>query len=102
MTDTYFIGEERDVEHIKEYEHAARMNEVMHASLAIFCTNMTATEFRSGDYKETFLGVLSVLLNVYCAMLQRYNRARVYNALERLAERETYLENESLKKHLTQ
>ena len=40
-----------------------------------------------GKYKEASLSALvNIVGNLYPVMLQRYNRARIYNALEKMAE----------------
>jgi len=83
----YYIGKERSVSKLKEFETQTRFNECVHTPFMLFFTYKLAEDLANGSYTDAvFDAVIGVALNGYCVMLQRYNRARVYNTLDRLTE----------------
>lgn len=70
---------------LEEYEPATRIFESIHLGLQATLYNFNLINAISeGDIDKTISwGALSLCFNIYPIMLQRYNRARIYNALGR-------------------
>ncbi|MBI4448178.1 hypothetical protein HY643_04300 [Candidatus Woesearchaeota archaeon] len=79
----YFIGEKRNSESLKQFEKGSRLNERIHGPLTLFFLPLLAYSLGEDHYGTAIFNGLNILLNGYLTMLQRYNRARVYNVLER-------------------
>jgi len=90
-TGTYFIGKERNRKTIKQYEITARINELVHAPATAYFGYKLAEDLGCGNNSGAVGDVIWLLVNGYCTMLQRYNRARVYNTLDALDRREKML-----------
>lgn len=74
-----------DSSSLKKWEETTKQIEGLHLRFAGVMTGMTAGLVLLGKPEIAgFAGGLNVLLNGYPIMLQRYNRARIYNVLERL------------------
>lgn len=70
---------------LKEFEERTRFNEGIHISGGLLTGAFAALTFTILDYP--ILGTIPALLTVtqaYCIMIQRYNRVRIYNILERI------------------
>jgi len=76
---------ENTEETLKKYEQLTRSLELIHqAAQPLFLG--TAYIFCENDFNEvglTFFGA-NILVNAYPILLQRYNRARIYNRLEKM------------------
>lgn len=84
---TYFIGKERNKKTIKQYELNARVNELIHAPVVAFFGYQLAADLGNKNYSDAVADVIPFLINGYATMLQRYNRVRVYNTLDKLTKR---------------
>lgn len=83
---SYFIGKGYH-QNIGTYESMARISEVIHAPLVILgCVDLISGIGERDIGKIAGASALA-LVNAYCTMLQRYNRAKAYNILERRGER---------------
>lgn len=69
------------VEALKKWEPLTRVYETIH--LALLCINAPyiTEKLAEGDYTSSTI-IPNLLINVYPVMLQRYNRARMYNVFE--------------------
>lgn len=84
----YFVSQiDRNLKRLKRFESVGtRFNELVHTPLT-YLTGYTAfEEFSRGDIEGGLYYVGFSLANAYCTMLQRYNRARVYNTIEQKLE----------------
>ena len=83
---SYFIGRgsNKDVSH---YETLARISETVHMPLTILAGSALAPNVAEGDITNIIGASMGILINGYCTMLQRYNRARAYRILEKKGER---------------
>jgi len=78
----YFIGEKRNFESLRKFEKGTRFNELIHAPQSVYTGYMLSKELADENYVlATIYGTL-FLINSYSIILQRYNRARVYNVIE--------------------
>jgi hypothetical protein len=80
---TYFIGKDKSPAALKKYEIEARINEMFHTPSAIVASYVFMRELSQGDYCFAIASFGVLAFNTYCSMLQRYNRARIYNILEK-------------------
>ena len=76
-SNSYYIGSERNIDSLLSFEKYARFNEKVHLLGSFFSF---AGLF--GDNYFPLISGLFLALNVYCCLVQRYNRARVINTLE--------------------
>ena len=75
-------------EGLKKFDYQTRMNEAIHTFFGAYSATFGAGDVMDGDVGGSiFWGVLFGI-NVYASMLQRYNRARLYNVIDRIEERE--------------
>jgi len=83
-TTNYHIGqnENRNLEGLANFEYMTRFNEALHGSLTIMCGNELVQNISSGNTLMVVGHGICTLGNLYCVMLQRYNRARIYNTME--------------------
>ena len=79
----YFIGKERSVKAIKKFERCTRINETIHLPATIILSYALIGNLVKENYLMAAADVFFGLLNGYPLILQRYNRARVYNVLEK-------------------
>ena len=86
---TYFVGKQRTGDSLKTYELFARINEMIHVPLAVTMSYYCLEKISNDDYSGAIVSGFFAVLNAYCVMLQRYNRARVYNTLDKLIENES-------------
>lgn len=92
---TYFIGKERNKKTIKQYELLARINETIHAPITAYCVYKLVEDLGNNNYGGAIGNGIALSINGYCTMVQRYNRARVYNTLDKLAERTPAVQDNS-------
>ncbi|MBT5023367.1 hypothetical protein HOK51_08700 [Candidatus Woesearchaeota archaeon] len=78
----YFVGENRTVPNMLTYESGTRFNEFIHTPLIFICGKNTIQSASEGRIDEAVVHAAFMALNFYCTILQRYNRARVYNTLD--------------------
>jgi len=69
----------------------ARFNELIHAPATAYFEYKLAEDLGNNNYSEAVF----LLIHGYCTMLQRYNRARVYNTLDKLAKRTPAVQDNS-------
>lgn len=84
----YFIGKRPNLEALRTFEAGTRFNELIHAPQIAWNSYELAKHLGDGNYGGAIFWGALLLLNTSCTMLQRYNRARTYNVMERLEERE--------------
>lgn len=72
---------------LRGWEPWTRAYESLHLLCGVWTASMMYGPISDGQYKEaTTMFLLNIIGNLYPVMLQRYNRARIYNALEKIAE----------------
>ncbi len=84
---TYFIGKDKSVKSLKQHEGLARINEIIHAPISIVTGYGLVNGLAEGNYGAAAGNALGFAINTYYIMLQRYNRARIYDVIERKEER---------------
>ena len=78
---------ENKEEGLKEYEPWTRLYETVHLVGGSICTIANGMIFIDKGIEEALPGIIANLaVNIYPVMLQRYNRAMIYNALEKIEE----------------
>jgi len=78
---------EEKEEALREWELGTRFYESLHLFGGAWTASKIYDALSNGQYKEaTMLAFINIIVNLYPVMLQRYNRARIYNALEKMAE----------------
>jgi hypothetical protein len=77
VTNSYYVGNKRTIDALLSFEKYTRINESIHLTGSLF--SLTSLLF-SDNF--SLLGFLGLALNLYCYLIQRYNRARVLNTLE--------------------
>ena len=86
-----------DIESLKNMEFSTQMIETVHVCLFALYTDIMASQFAEGNInKATFLAVMNILVNVYPIMVQRYNRIRLYRAINNMEERNKKRDNVEL------
>ncbi|MCX6749148.1 MAG: hypothetical protein NTW17_00170 [Candidatus Pacearchaeota archaeon] len=80
---SYFIGEKINLKSLKDYEFGTRVNEVIHAPFTVFFGYLLLNDLNDGNPTKLALDGLGLLINSSCTMLQRYNRARVQNVVQK-------------------
>lgn len=95
--DNYIIGRRHDIKSLKRFEWRTRFNETVHtfgeawivgwALLINYKCYDFAKELEKGNYDITMILGTGLLLNGALVMLQRYNRARVHNIIEKKEKR---------------
>ena len=85
----------RNKSYARDREVATRIFEGVHiggCSIMVYCLIYSLAD---GDYKNAAINTaLNTVVNIYPTMLQRYNRARIYNILD-LAQKKTPLNHNS-------
>ncbi|MBP6921340.1 hypothetical protein KBB89_02220 [Candidatus Gracilibacteria bacterium] len=81
--DNYFIGKTINESSLRKYISFNKVNETIHAMGTPFCILGIVRDGNSGDYGNFPLYAGVLMLNFYCIMFQRYNRARVENILSK-------------------
>lgn len=83
----YYVGRDFSEKSLKEYELKARRNEKIHIGVFALCVSALGIPALAGAPEASVLAGLIAspfLVNeLYLAMTQRYNRARIYSILER-------------------
>lgn len=73
---------------LRKFDYATRINEGIHLLVTALFTNATIDYISNGEYGMAVLETgLNLVLGIYPILTQRYNRARIYNTLERMQER---------------
>lgn len=68
---------------LKEFDYQTRFNEATHLFF-MSCSGICAfDQFTTDDFVRGGLNAGLTILNAYCIMLQRYNRGRLYNVIDR-------------------
>lgn len=69
---------------LQDYDLFSRILEGVHVGSFAFFTSLIIYTFGNGDLESaSWQTALNLTVNVYPIMVQRYNRARIYNLLER-------------------
>jgi hypothetical protein len=79
----YFIGKLVNETSLREYLLGTKFNETCHSILIPISICGLILYVNSSDYPNIFLATVSFVLNWYCNILQRYNRARVEKVLNK-------------------
>lgn len=70
---------------LRDYESATRIYETTHFMMFWLYLALTTIPFMSGNLRGVLgWSIANILINIYPIMVQRYNRARIYNALEKI------------------
>ena len=87
----YFICD-TSTDGLRAFEKKTRRNEAMHFPVTILLTYWIFVALAEGRYATIYVGAFVWFFNAYPAMLQRYNRVRIENAICRVkARRETFV-----------
>lgn len=80
---SYFVSQtDRNLKELKRFESGTRFNELVHTPLMYSLGYSALEDFSKGNFEGGLFCVSVAVINAYCVMLQRYNRARVYNTIE--------------------
>ena len=72
-------------EGLRDYEKLTRSLELIHSVLFPLYTTSMIQDLTDGDLESAgWMLIKNLAVNVYPIMVQRYNRARIYNALDRI------------------
>ncbi|MBT5021289.1 hypothetical protein HOK51_04705 [Candidatus Woesearchaeota archaeon] len=72
-------------EGLRQYEPITRIFESIHTPAVIIMAALAAGFIQTGSFKIAAYGTLiNLAINIYPVMLQRYNRARIYNELDKI------------------
>ena len=88
--DNYFIWD-TSKKGLKEFEERTKFNEGIHIVGGLATGAFTALSYTIVDYPIWTIPALVTVAQGYCIMVQRYNRARIYNILERMEQRDARL-----------
>jgi hypothetical protein len=83
----YFIWDTTS-DGLKKFDYKTRMNEAIHLFWGACSGVVAANDFLK---EKPILGGITcglAVLNAYCVMTQRYNRARLHNVIDRIEEKE--------------
>src|ERR1035437_5814685 len=73
---------------LRDGEFATRIYESIHLGLFGICTALMVEDFQAGRLDHVAFGAgINSLLNVYPIMVQRYNRSRLQNVMQRIHDR---------------
>jgi len=84
----YFIGRPLNNRAMKRYELMTRLNETIHAPFTAFAIYIISEWIEKGNYGDVIFGAIPFLINGYSTMLQRYNRARIYETIKKREKKE--------------
>jgi hypothetical protein len=79
----YFIGKRPSLKALKEFESGTRFNELVHTPLIVLAGYETVKLLGESKYVEAIIMGALLLMNASCTMLQRYNRTKIYNVMDR-------------------
>jgi len=79
----YFIWD-RSPEGLKSFEKKTRFNEAVHLIPTAFCTLTAIGMYATGETDSGIFQTALAVLNSYPVILQRYNRTRIENVLDRM------------------
>ncbi|MFC1698067.1 hypothetical protein ACFL1H_07015 [Nanoarchaeota archaeon] len=82
LTTNYILSDERDLESLKEFNSGTKFNEIIHGGWLYYFGTATLLGKCELSNEMIFFHVL----NTAILMVQRYNRARVYNTIDILME----------------
>ena len=81
--DNYFIGN-LNQDSLLRYEKGTRFNELFHVPFAALGFSQFAITLSQKQYALAVVGLIPGIVNLYLIMLQRYNRSRVYNLMDKI------------------
>jgi len=79
---------DKSKEGLEKFQSKTRFNEKIHLPAVVLCGIVATANAIDKDVANTILGVTCVGINAYGVMLQRYNRARLYNTIEKMEARD--------------
>ncbi len=80
----YYVGSDLSVDSLKRFEAKTRFNEAVHMAGASPGVCGAIDGFVNGNYVSGLICTAIVLPQLYVIGLQRYNRARVYDLVDRI------------------
>ena len=83
----YYIGKDTNLEALSTFEKYTRINEAVHSPITLILGYCTIENVAQGNVGGAALNGTLFLVNLYCTLLQRYNRERVCRVKERLENR---------------
>lgn len=86
MPSNYNIGKNKDLEHIKKFKGQLLFNALLHLSCLLFLCLPESVKIGMGDANlyQHLIYYLTIGVNSYCIMLQRYNEIRIDDVIERM------------------
>lgn len=82
----YFIWDKSE-DGLREFEKKTRVNEGVHFVTTVFPAMCFIPGWIDGDPLSVYVGGVLIAINAYSLLLQRYNRSRIYNVLDRMEAR---------------
>lgn len=73
---------------LKKYNIVTKCIEGFHIGVIYICTSDIVNRISDGDVEKIILDGAGIIINTYLALLQRYNRARIYNVIDKIERRE--------------
>lgn len=87
----YYVGSNLSVDSLKRFEARTRLNEAAHVFYSSLGVYYAIDEFTNGNYVSGIIITAINLPQLYMIGLQRYNRARVYDLVDRIENRDIHL-----------
>jgi hypothetical protein len=79
---------DKSKEGLKKFESKTRFNEKWHLPFVAFCGIFAIANSLDKDMGDAIFQGTCAGINAYAVMLQRYNRARLYNTIEKMEARD--------------
>lgn len=77
-------------EGLEKFDIATKISETFHLFLGALISTDVMSNISGGNVKDAAITGAAFLGNIYCVMLQRYNRIRLNNAIERMEQKNTH------------
>jgi len=84
----YYVGSDLSVDSLKKFEAKTRFDEALHVVCASPAVYFAIDGFANGNYVSGLINTAIALPQLYVIGLQRYNRARVYDLVDRIENRD--------------
>lgn len=87
MSSNYNIGRDKSLEKIKAFKGQLLFNSLFHLGCLLFICLPDSIKIGLGDVNlyQNIVYYLTICINSYCIMLQRYNEIRIDDVIERMA-----------------
>ena len=84
----YYVGSDLSVDSLKRFKAKTRFNEAVHVVCASPAVYFAIDGFANGNYVSGIFNTAIALPQLYVIGLQRYNRTRVYDLVDRIENRD--------------